>query len=171
MFQRRPQPGQIPAQSPSGECRHLYLTGEAVCVHCGMKFELAWFAEKPDLTRPVIRNAAFAVVSGLGLGATIALSLSLVMYVFLAATVLFGIRMLLGTMEFFGKHGFVPGKLGPLIKAPIYNILLPKPYITSVTWVRFPIDKAAYQQFQEGETVLIEHLRWSRLPVAIYRGH
>ena len=33
-----------------GECMHLYLTRDATCVHCGMRFGLAWTADRGWLT-------------------------------------------------------------------------------------------------------------------------
>ena len=40
----------------SGDCRHLYLTREATCVHCGIRFRLAWQSERSHLVRPTTRN-------------------------------------------------------------------------------------------------------------------
>jgi len=167
MFQRRRQ--QLPPQAP-GECRHLYLTGDATCVHCGMKFELAWAAERRSLTFPTIRNALIAVTSAVLLAASNAFGIPFLPYLFLVGTVLFFTRVLFGGIELFGRHGFVPGKLGPLVKRPPTNILLPKPYLATVGIVRFPMDREAHERFNVGDTVLVEHLRWSRLPVAIYLG-
>ena len=170
MFQRRRvDPTQIPPQAP-GECRHLYLTGDATCVHCGMKFELAWSAPRNSITFPTIRNTGIALLCTALLAASQAFGLTILGYAFLVGTVLFFTRVLLGGLELFGKHGFVPGKLGPLVKRPVFNILLPKRYLTTVGFVRFPVDKDTHAQFNIGDTLLVEHLRWSRLPVAIYKG-
>ncbi len=46
-----------------------------------------------------------------------------------------------------------------------------KPAYAMVGRAKFPMDVELYSQFSMGETLLIEHLRWSRMPVAIYRGH
>ena len=159
----------IPPQAP-GECRHLYLTGDATCVHCGMKFDLAWTAERESLVPSSNRNLLIAAGFGVLLGVSYFMGLALPAYLFLIGTVLFFTRGILGKWEMYQRHGFVPGKLGPLVKRPPVNVLLPKPYLTTVGIVRFPIDKETHDQFREGETLLVEHLRWSRLPVAIYRG-
>ncbi len=158
----------------SGECRHLYLTRDATCVHCGMQFRLAWSSERSDLIRPTTRNVIIAVVAVLLMALALAFPLggsSLVANVFLVVAVLFFTRTLLGGFELYARHGFVPGKLGPVARRHPFNPMPPKPYVTTLGRVRFPIDLATYRKFQEGDTLLIEHLRWSRLPVAIYKGH
>ncbi len=176
MFQRqqRPDPYSMPRQSPD-ECRHLYMQRSegsgATCIHCGMQFNLAWSADRRSITFPTIRNTAIMAVSGGLLAAFALLGVTPLAYVFLMVMVLFFTRVLLGGMEMFGHHGFVPGRLGPLIKRPFWNVLIPKPYLVDVGRVRFPIDKDAYDHFKVSDTVLVEHLRWSRLPVAIYQGH
>jgi len=90
--------------------------------------------------------------------------------IFLMVAVLFFARALLSGFELYARHGFVPGRLGPLVGRRRFNPLPPKPYVTTLGRVRFPIDLETYQQFEQGDTLLIEHLRWSRLPVAIYKG-
>ena len=60
---------------------------------------------------------------------------------------------------------------GELTPRRRWNVLAPKPYIAWVGRVRFPFDAEVYSHFNPGDTLLVEHLRWSRLPVAIYRGH
>ena len=84
---------------------------------------------------------------------------------------LFFTRTLLGGFELYARHGFVPGRLGPIARRHPFNPLPPKPYVTALGRVRFPIDLSTYRMFEEGDTLLIEHLRWSRLPVAIYKGY
>ncbi len=158
----------------SGECRHLYLTRDATCVHCGLQFRLAWSSDRKDLIRPTTRNLVFAVIAVALLVPAQAFPIggsSLLASVFLVVAVLFFTRTLLGGFELYARHGFVPGKLGPIARRHPLNPMPPKPYVTTLGRVRFPIDLATYRQFQEGDTLLIEHLRWSRLPVAIYKGH
>ena len=158
----------------SGDCRHLYLTRDATCVHCGMQFRFAWASERRDLVKPTTRNLIFAVIAVLLLVPAQAFPIggsSLLASVFLVIAVLFFTRTLLGGFELYARHGFVPGKLGTIAKRNPINPLPPKPYVTTLGRVRFPIDLATYQMFEEGDTLLIEHLRWSRLPVAIYKGH
>ena len=46
----------------SGECLHLYLARDGVCVHCGMRFELAWSTERGALLLPTRKNLAYAEV-------------------------------------------------------------------------------------------------------------
>lgn len=170
---RRPQQPQQQVDA-SGECRHLYLTRDATCVHCGMQFRLAWAAERRELVRPTTRNMIFAAIAVVLLVPAQAFPIggsSLLASVFLVIAVLFFTRTLLGGFELYARHGFVPGKLGPIARRHPFNPMPPKPYVTTLGRVRFPIDLATYRKFQEGDTLLIEHLRWSRLPVAIYKGH
>lgn len=159
----------------AGECRHLYLTRDATCVHCGMQFRLAWESMRRDLIRPTTRNFAIAAagVALLALSQVFGLTVGgfPLSTVFLLVAVLFFTRALLGGFEMYAKHGFVPGRLGPIVRRQRLNPLPPKPYVTSLGRVRFPIDLETYQQFEPGDTLLIEHLRWSRLPVAIYKGY
>ncbi len=159
----------------SGDCRHLYLTRDATCVHCGVQFRLAWASERRALLRPTTRNLVIALASVALLAVSQLLGVQVqgfqVSSIFLMVAVLFFTRSLLGGFELYTRHGFVPGRLGPIVRRSPYNPLPPKPYVTTLGRVRFPIDLATYQQFEPGETLLIEHLRWSRLPVAIYKGH
>ena len=158
----------------SGECRHLYLTGEAKCVHCGMQFRLAWASERGDLIKPTTRNLIFAVIAVVLLVPAQAFPIggsSILASVFLVIAVLFFTRTLLGGFELYARHGFVPGRLGPIAKRHPLNPLPPKQYVTALGRVRFPIDLSTYRLFEQGDTLLIEHLRWSRLPVAIYKGY
>ena len=104
---------------------------------------------------------AVSQASGQGLMATVFLILSLFFFT----------RTLLGSFELFAKHGFVPGKLGPLMRRGRFNLLVVKPYVTVLGGVRFPIDLETYEMFGPEDTLLVEHLRWSRLIVAVYRGH
>lgn len=154
-----------------GECLHLYLTRDATCVHCGMKFGLAWSADRDWLTSPLRRNimyggGAFLVTIALWL-----LTVPLLPLVALFLGVYFFVRVFFGTTETFMKHRFVPGKLGVLVPRGQFNIAAMKPAYAWVGRGKFPMDIELYSQFAEGETLLVEHLRWSRLPVAIYRGH
>ena len=172
MRRRNVQPQQ--QLDPSGECRHLYLTRDATCVHCGMQFRLAWASERRDLVKPTTRNVMIAVVAVVLMALSLAFPLggsSLVANGFLVIAVYFFTRTLLGGFELYARHGFVPGKLGTIVRRHPLNPLPPKPYVTVLGRVRFPIDLAVYRLFEEGDTLLIEHLRWSRVPVAIYKGH
>ena len=156
---------------PASECLHLYLTGDATCVHCGMRFHLAWSAERGSLLRPTTRNLMFGVGSAVLMAASQAVGLGLVQLAFMVVMIFFFTRTALGGSELYFRHGFVPGKLGRLVRRGRFNPLLPKPYVTTVGSTRFPIDLELYERFSPGDTLLVEHLRWSRLPVAVYRGH
>ena len=149
---------------------HLYLTRDATCVHCGMKFGLAWQAERNWLTAPLRKNlgigfAAFVVVAGAFVGGIDLLALA-----FMFAGVYFMIRALFGTVETFLKHRFTPGRLGMIVPRGRYNITALKPAYAFVGCVKFPVDLDLYSRFSQDETLLVEYLKWSRLPVAIYRG-
>ncbi len=164
---------QAPARQndESGQCRHLYLTGDAVCVHCGIKFTLAWASERSGLLRPSIRNLIYAVISGALMALTLAtMGDSILSTLLLLGVVLFFTRTFLHGLEIFGRHRFVPGVLGLIFRRSPFNILAAKPYIAMIGTLKVPIDLSTYEHFQPGDTLLIEHLRWSRLPVAIYKG-
>ena len=177
---RRPPPMQTDA---SGECRHLYLTRNArqaeaeaqyaaTCVHCGIQFRLAWQSSRPSLLWPMQRNLIIAIVGVVLMVASRLIGQALPESLFLVVAVLFFTRSALGGFELFlGRHGFVPGRLGPVYRRSPYNPFPPKRYITNLGVVRFPIDLETYRRFEEGDTLLFEHLRWSRLPVAIYKGY
>lgn len=170
---RRPQQPQQQVDA-SGECRHLYLTRDATCVHCGIQFRLEWASDRKDLIKPTTRNLIFAVIAVILLAPAQAFPIggtSILASVFLVIAVLFFTRTLLGGFELYVRHGFVPGKLGPIARRHPMNPLPPKPFVTALGRVRFPIDLSTYRLFEEGDTLLIEHLRWSRLPVAIYKGY
>jgi hypothetical protein len=154
-----------------GECLHLYLTKDATCVHCGMKFGRVWEAKRAWITHPLRKNlvlgfAAFALVV-VGYVSEI----PFVAMGFLFVGIFFLIRALLGTAETFMNHRFSPGKLGAIVPRPWYAVTALKPAFAFVGNVKFPMDMEVYSQFNEGETLLIEYFKWSRLPVAIYRGH
>ena len=153
-----------------GECMHLYLA-HATCVHCGMQFDLAWQAPRNWLTAPLRKNltlgfAAFILVAAAYAGAVDCFAMA-----FLFVGIYFLVRALFGTAEMFTKHRFVPGKLGAIVSRGRFNITAMKPAYVFVGTVKFPMDIDLYSKFREGDTLLIEHLKWSRLPIAIYRGH
>ena len=149
---------------------HLYMTSDGACVHCGLQFRLAWTSERNALLRPTRRNLAYAVGAGLLIAVNQATGQMVLATVFLVVAVFFFTRTLLGSFELFAKHGFVPGKLGPLMRRGRFNLLVPKPYVTTVGTVRFPIERETYDLFGPDDTLLVEHLRWSRLIIAVYRG-
>ena len=155
----------------TGECMHLYLTRDATCVHCGMQFRLAWTADRDWLTKPLRRNILFGVGAMAATGVLWLLTVPLLPMVALFAGVYFFVRVVFGTAETFMKHRFVPGKLGPLIPRAQFNVSAMKPAYAFVGRLKFPMDVELYSQFTEDETLLVEHLRWSRMPIAIYRGH
>ncbi len=159
-----------PSHDASGQCLHLYLTGDATCAHCGMKFSLAWQSERGALLRPTLKNLILGLSSGVLMVLAQSGGVSIVGSIFLIGLVLFLTRVVLGGLEMYARHVFVPGPLGPLIKRASYNLIAPKPYMALVGAVKFPMDRETHAQFVEGDTLLVEHLRWSRLPVAIYRG-
>jgi hypothetical protein len=154
-----------------GECLHLYLTRDAKCVHCGMQFGLAWSADRDWLTKPLRRNIIFGLGSFVIFGVLFLLQVTLIPLVLLFLGVYFFVRVFFGTVETFMKHRFVPGKLGVLIPRGQFNVGAMKPAYAYIGRAKFPMDIELYSQFSEGETLLVEHLRWSRLPIAIYRGH
>ncbi len=182
MLRRR---GQVaPQTDASGECRHLYLrrrppnapasAADATCVHCGMEFRLAWQSDRAGLVRPTTRNMIYAVIGLAFFVVTQVFGVALggfpISSIFLVIAVLFFTRMLLGGFGLYAQHGFVTGKLGPVYRRPRLNPLPPKPYVTAVGAVPFPVDIETHRRFQEGDTLLVEHLRWSRLLVAVYKG-
>ena len=136
-----------------------------------MRFRLAWASERSALLRPTRRNLAYAVGAGLLIAVSQAGDQAVLATGFLVVALFFFARALLGSFELFVRHGFVLGKLGPLTRRRRFNVLVPKPYVTTVGTVRFPIDLETYRAFGPEDTVLVEHLRWSRLILAVYRGH
>jgi hypothetical protein len=136
-----------------------------------MRFGLAWTADRGWLTSPLRRNLMLAIGGFLVAGAGSTINVSLLALGALFVGIYFMIRSLLGTLETFMKHGFVPGRLGTLIQRTKYNPTNAKPAYALVGRVKFPFDESVYRNFERGETLLVEHLKWSRLPVAIYRGH
>ena len=161
-----------PAQplDESGACRHLYLTPDDRCVHCGMEFRLAWRLGRGALLGPTLRNLAIAILGAAVVAAGATAGAQLIAIVFLVLTVLLFTRALLGGLDVLVRHGFSPGRLGPLRRRAWHNLLVMKPYVAYVGYVRFPMDRETYDLFDLGDSLLVEHLRWSRLPVAIYLG-
>lgn len=154
-----------------GECLHLYLTRDATCVHCGMKFGSVWEADRGWITRPLQKNLIIGLVAFAFVAAGYATEVHFVAMGFLFVGIFFLIRALLGAAETFMKHRFSPGKLGAIVPRPWYAVTALKPAFALVGSVKFPLDLEVYSQFKEGDTLLIEYFKWSRLPVAIYRGH
>ena len=136
-----------------------------------MRFELAWTAERGALLLPTRHNLVYAAAAGLLIAASQATGLDLLALGFLAVALFFFTRTFRASLELFAKHRFVPGKLGPLMRRGRFNLLVPKPYVTTVGAVRFPMDPETPKLFGADDTLLVEHLRWSRLVVAVYRGH
>lgn len=149
---------------------HLYLTSDATCVHCGLKFDLAWRPQRGEVMRPTLRNLVLGLTSGGLMALATATVGAPIDTLFLIGLVLFMTRVILGVLEMYARHVFISGVLGPLVKRAPYNIIAPLGHAAMVGRVKFPMGRETHSHFQEGETLLVEHLRWSRIPVAIYLG-
>ena len=169
-MRRRRAPQYAPSYDQHGQCLHLYLTRDATCVHCGMQFGLAWEAERRWLTQPLFRNLAIAAVAAVLYGVALVTGGSTIASPFLVVTALFATRGGLGGLETLAKHRFISGILGPLVPHRRFNFLAPKPSFAYVGAAKVPLEAHIYELFRPGDPLLVEHLLWSRLPVAIYRG-
>ena len=153
-----------------GECMHLYLTREAQCVHCGMQFKLAWTAERNWLTGPLRKNLTIGIGAIIMVAVGYSTGVSLLSTIALFVAVYFMIRAMFGTVEVFLKHRFSPGKLGMLVHRGRFSITAMKPAYAWIGILKSPMDEQVYNHFNPDDTLLVEYLKWSRLPVAIYRG-
>ena len=52
----------------------------------------------------------------------------------------------------------------------MFSMLSHKPLVAHVAGVRFQLDARAAELISPGDVLLVEFLRWTRLPVILYRG-
>ena len=153
-----------------GECNHAGITPEGQCVLCGVQFVFAWRESTASLFALLLRNMAgvlvflalFGVTRGPEDGGTLEAIL-------LAAAVFFIARALLSGLDLLSPHSFFQGALGELKPRPAYHVLAIKSNMVQIGTLRFPMSPATYERLQPGQTLLVEALRFSRMPVALYR--
>ena len=156
---------------PSDQCFHTNLSPELICHGCGMRF-LPIYEETPfGLWLPVLRAGL------LGVGffffsayASVQLNSLLFAAIFVSIAVFFLVRAIRSVTE---KH--IPrllrvGKVGQIRPRGPFSFTATKPMTAPVAGLRFQMDAKLYGTLNEGDVVVVEFLRWSRLPTAWYRG-
>ena len=83
--------------------------------------------------------------------------------------VFLGARATFNIMDFVGPRGLYQGTVGPLIPGSPFSLFASRNASFIVGQTRFPIERRAYELLQEGEVVLVEFFRFTRLPLTISR--
>jgi hypothetical protein len=118
-----------------------------------------------------VRSVLALALISIGLGVLAVGSDSALMGAFTVAVVVFlGARLTYSIMGLAQAHNLYFGNLGPLRPKSPLTFGKGKDANAVVGIRRFPMDRATYELFRPGEGVIIESLRWTNYPVAIYRG-
>ena len=153
------------------ECDHSQITPQGRCVRCGLQFHLQWSATRWGIAVAARRNLGLGLigVAVLLLWARLAGNNETLQALALGVMVFFLSRVFFNIMELFSPHGFFQGPLKDLHPQGPFSVLAPFRTFMVVGRAKFPVSAAVYRQFTAGETVLVEFLRWSKVPVAVYR--
>lgn len=153
------------------ECDHAQITAQGRCLKCGLQFRLKWSANRWGIAAAVRRNIGLALVlAALLLVASRSFGSSFLQAAAAGTFVFFTSRVTFNLMELFSPHAFFQGPLKDLHRHSPYNILAPFRWFMVVGRAKFPIHASVYGQFQPGDAVLVEFLRWTKVPVAIYKA-
>lgn len=153
------------------DCDHAQITAQGLCVKCGLQFRLRWSASRLGIAAAVRRNVGLLlVVSGLLLVGSRSLGSQFLQAAAAGAFVFFGSRVTFNVVELITPHGFFQGPLKELRAYPPYNVLPPFRWFMVVGRAKFPVHARIYSQFEQGDLLLVEFLRSTRLPVAIYKA-
>ncbi len=155
---------------PKDECGHGYISPEHRCQVCGMEFTVVWAESPYGLWQPAIRNALFAGGSFMLMAFAISSGGGTLAAVFVAATVFFSVRTVMSFTERFVPPQLRVGPFGPVRPRSPLSLLSHKPLVAYVARVRFQLDVRVAELLRDGDIVLVEFRRWTRLPVTWYRG-
>lgn len=151
-------------------CNHRYLSPERICQTCGMRFEQVWEEAAFAKWQPVVRILLFAFAGVLLAGYSVGSGGGLIAALFVAGTVFFFTRAIMALAERYTPRQFRVGHLDQIGQRSPISILSHKPFIAYVAGVRFQLDARAADLLNPGDVLLVEFLRWTRLPMIWYRG-
>jgi hypothetical protein len=156
---------------PPDECPHLRISSQGVCHTCGIHFRVFWRAKRSSLFTPLSRNiGAIGILAAVGVvmvGALI--ENAIVTGGLVALAVFFMARLVFAALDLFMGHYFYNGTVGLLSLRSPMNILAVKEAWVEIGSIKFPMDQETYRVLNQGQRLLVEYLRWSRLPVALYK--
>ncbi|MBM3939526.1 MAG: hypothetical protein FJ318_01260 [SAR202 cluster bacterium] len=151
-------------------CDHAQITQEGRCVKCGLQFVEAWRESRYGRTAILRRNLALGII----IAALFVLAGNyygpLWFNIGVAVAVFFGARAMVGVNDLLTPRGFYQGRLQKLYPVWAFNIYSPHRTFMVVGKGKFPIARSVYEQFREGDLLLVEFLRWSKLPIALYKA-
>ncbi len=152
-------------------CQHPNIDNTGRCHACGIQFRPIWNEERRWLVIQTARSVAALALISIGLGVLAVSSNSGIMGAFTIAVVVFlGARLTYSIMGLMQAHNLYYGNLGPLQPRSPLGFGKGKDAWAVVGRRRFPMDRAIYAMLEPGEGLIIESLRWTNLPVTIYRG-
>jgi hypothetical protein len=155
---------------PKDECGHGYISPKRRCQVCDMAFNLVWTESPYGLWQPPLRNGLFAGGSFMLTAFTIGTGGGTLAAIFVALTVFFAVRTVMSLSERFLPLQLRVGPYGPAGPRSPLSLLSHKPFVSYVAGVRFQLDAQVIELLRESDIVLVEFRRWTRLPVAWYRG-
>ncbi len=153
------------------QCSHREVSAQGLCHTCGAKFQLFWNDQRSALAVPIRRNlGALIVVAALAV-VMVATDVSsrFLTGALVAFAVFFLTRAIFSTMDMFFSRIFFNGTLGRMVPRQTWNPLSVKEGFAIIGGYKWPMDYATYELMEPGQRILVEHMRWSRLPVALYR--
>ena len=90
--------------------------------------------------------------------------------IFVSIAVFFLVRAIRSVTEKQIPRLFRVGEVGQIRPRGPFSFTATKPMTAQVAGLRFQMDGKLYGTLNEGDVVVVEFLRWSRLPTAWYRG-
>ena len=151
-------------------CHHRYISPERKCQTCGMRFERVWSEGPVASWQPLVRVLLFAGAGLMLAGYSVGSGGGLLAAFFVALTVFFLTRAIMAFAERFIPRAFRVGRLDHIGPRRVLSLLSHKPLVAHVAGVRFQLDARAAELLRPGDLLLVEFLRWTRLPVILYRG-
>ena len=153
------------------DCQHPQIDNTGRCHACGTQFRPIWNEERRYLVLAVVRNVGALALISMGMGVLAGGSNSGILGALTVAVVVFlGARLTYSIMGLMQAHNLYYGNVGPLQRKSSFGFGKGKDSWAVVGRRRFPMDRDTYEMLRPGEGVIIESLRWTNMPVAIYRG-
>ena len=151
-------------------CTHRYLSPQRRCHECGMQFRVVYEEARFGLWRPAFAAVLFGMGTLLLTALAFVNDLGIFRALLVGLTVFWLVRAMMATADMFVPRQFRVGELGPIGPRGVLSIFAVKPLIAPVAGYRFQFDLRLRERLNEGDVVLVEFMRWTKLPAIWYRG-
>ena len=155
---------------PVDQCSHRYLSPEIKCRTCGIQFNKLWHAATIPIWQPVFRILCFTGAALMMTAYAVGNEMGAIVGVFVAITVFTMTRLIMSLAERAVPRQFRVGIVEQVGNKSQFNILANKPFVGVVSRIKFQMNSEVLSAVEPGDLVLVEFLRWTRLPVVWSRG-